>query len=476
MSSDSLHRSASRLVVVSLLALAGTASASEHLRYGFDAVTVPVSAVADDSGSGNAGTVASNGQPGASLTLVTPGEGGGGQAVSFPAVCPNSNTSCPRVLMTAADDPSLNPGTADFSYGVSVRVTLAELTADHGSNLLQKGLWNTSQWKVQLDDATGGKPSCVLRPVSDPAGGYVKVKSSVGVADGAWHRIACVRAGDTVTILIDGVARGSKAFTGEVSPTGRELSIGGSGTQTSNDQFHGDLDGVFFEMAGAAPAIDGLLFDFEAASNPVTVVADDAGNGHDATVSTNGNPGAGLATVSPGSGGLGQAIAFPASCPNTDSTCPRAVLTAPDAADLNPGTGDFSYGVRLRVTAAELGSDHGGNLLQKGMWNTSQWKLQLEPGSTGQVSCVLRPVSDPAGGVVKVKSIAGLSDGAWHEVSCLRSAGTLTLFVDGVSQGSKPFAGDVTPSGQPLTVGASGAYLSNDQFHGQLDHVWFENL
>lgn len=445
------------------------AHAAEHLRFDFEGVSDPVGLVEDTSASGNDGMAWNNGMPNAALRAIS--SGGSGQAVAFPAACPNTDSTCPRAIITVPDHPGLNPGMADFSYGVRVRVMPGQLTADHGSNLLQKGKWNTSQWKVQLDDAVQGRPSCVLRPTVDPENSTVKVRASVGIADGVWHEVTCVRAGGTLSILVDGVARGSKPFTEAVSPEGEELTVGGSGTFLKNDQFHGELDAVHFDVA-EAPSMVGVVYDFEDVVSPILTVTDGSGGGHHGDVEANANPGAVLTPVAGSLGGT--AIAFPASCPNADSTCPRVRIAAADHPDLNPGSRDFAFGVRLRVTPSQISTDHGSNLLQKGLYTTSQWKLQLDH-TTGRPSCVLRPSDDP-GQAVTVKAAAGIADGQWHELICRRQGSTLTLYVDGVASNSKAFSGEVAPVGEALTIGGVGTYLSNSQFHGALDHAWFELL
>lgn len=214
---------------------------SQKLRYRFEAVSNPVTTVVDDSGKGHTGTVQT-----ANGGAVVPVTGYDGQGVQFPAVC--TGTSCPHANLSAADAADLNPGTALFTFGVRVRLTLADLTADHGSNLVQKGLSTTAQWKLQLDDAVAGKPSCVVRTTGGAQA--IIVKSSVGVADGTWHKVSCQRTSTTLTILIDNIARGSALIdsTYDISPVGQPVGIGAKSTGSNNDQFHGAIDDVYFNI------------------------------------------------------------------------------------------------------------------------------------------------------------------------------------------------------------------------------------
>ncbi len=228
-------------MAVLLLGPGVAGAVSQRLRYRFDTVSNPVTTVVDDSGKGHTGRVsAANGG------AVTPVTGFEGLGVKFPAVC--TGLGCPHAILSTPDATDLNPGTALFTFGLRVRLTLADLTSDHGSNLVQKGLSTTPQWKLQIDDAVSGRPSCVLRTTDGTQ--PIIVKSSVGVADGAWHKVSCQRTASTVTIFVDSVARGSALISASysINPVGQPVSIGAKGTGTNNDQFHGAIDEVFFNL------------------------------------------------------------------------------------------------------------------------------------------------------------------------------------------------------------------------------------
>ncbi|NOK12153.1 laminin G domain-containing protein [Corallococcus exercitus] len=113
---------------------------------------------------------------------------------------------------------------------------------------MQKGLYSTAQWKLQLDDAVTGKPSCVVRTTG--GADSVIAKASVGIADGAWHKVTCQRTSTTLTILVDNVARGSALLpsTYDINPVGQPVAIGAKSTGNNNDQFHGAIDDVYFNL------------------------------------------------------------------------------------------------------------------------------------------------------------------------------------------------------------------------------------
>jgi hypothetical protein len=171
------------------------------------------------------------------------GAGGSGGAVAFPELC-KASAGCPRAMVEVMADPRLNPGEADFSYGASVWLAPDQTTT--GSNIVQKGRFGTSggQWKLQVDSADG-EPSCVVRSGGEP----VVVRSSVTIADEAWHRVVCRRAEGAVSISVDGTVDRGAASPGSVSNEW-PVRIGSPGVDDGDDQFHGRVDDVFLKIEG----------------------------------------------------------------------------------------------------------------------------------------------------------------------------------------------------------------------------------
>jgi hypothetical protein len=195
-------------------------------------------AILDESGHGHTLSVVS-GQGGAVRSVVH----GQGTALAFPAHC--ATAVCPHVALQSPSSADLNPGTRDIAYGADVLIVPGQTSK--GQNIVQKGYSTTSsQWKLQVD-GVAGRPSCVL--VDDKKPRIRIVTSTVSVADGRWHAVSCRRAATTLTVLVDGVARGSTAVPAKLSVTNeRPLSIGGKGAFADNDQFNGALDNVWVEI------------------------------------------------------------------------------------------------------------------------------------------------------------------------------------------------------------------------------------
>jgi hypothetical protein len=165
---------------------------------------------------------------------------GRGMALAFPARC--TRQVCPHVALQAPTTADLNPGTRNIAYGADVLLPPAQTSK--GQNVVQKGYSKTSsQWKLQVD-GMAGRPSCVVVDEHKPR---IRIATStVSVADGRWHALQCRRAGKTLTVYVDGVARGRTAVPAGLSVrNNRPLSIGGKGAFRDNDQFNGALDNVW---------------------------------------------------------------------------------------------------------------------------------------------------------------------------------------------------------------------------------------
>lgn len=170
-----------------------------------------------------------------------PGAPGRGSAVAFPPMCPTPQ-GCPRALLEIPDDPALDPGEEDFTYGASVRLDPQQTTT--GSNIVQKGRYAASDslWKLQVDN-DAGHPSCVVRSGSD----LMRVRSGVSIADGSWHRVTCSKIGDGLAIEVDGVGRHTQGRIGPVTSQW-PVRIGAPGVGDHDDQFHGLIDDVFLRV------------------------------------------------------------------------------------------------------------------------------------------------------------------------------------------------------------------------------------
>ncbi len=244
---------ASLIAVAGLLAAPAPASATTGPGSGPESAPAPgpsTATMALYAFNGRAGSIFAGSGRGHPLRVIS-GHGGAvrtvvhgqGTALAFPARC--TQRVCPHVALQARHSPELNPGTRNIAYGADVLLEPGQTSK--GQNVVQKGYSATSsQWKLQID-GTAGRPSCVL--VDDRRLTIRMATSSVGVADGRWHGVSCHRIRNTLTVYVDGVARGRTAVPARLSVTNnRPLSIGGKGAFADNDQFNGALDNVWVRI------------------------------------------------------------------------------------------------------------------------------------------------------------------------------------------------------------------------------------
>jgi hypothetical protein len=205
--------------------------------YTFDTVN-PDGRFPDVSGGGH--TLKALSANGGSVRLRTHGTG---NAVAFPDLC--SGSTCPRLVLQAADSADLNPGDGPIRFGASVLLGDDETT--DGQNVLQKGYSTSgSQYKLQVDKLPG-RPSCAMTGRNSST--IHLARSSVTVADGRWHAVECRRAGTSLAILVDGIVRGSVSVPAGLSVVNASpLSLGGKGSADNNDQFRGVLDDAWISI------------------------------------------------------------------------------------------------------------------------------------------------------------------------------------------------------------------------------------
>jgi len=160
-----------------------------------------------------------------------------GRAAQFPC------RRCGRAIIEVPSRRALNPGVRDFAFGATVKVGRARARGHR--NVVQKGYFQQvgGQYKLQI---MSGVPGCVVHG----ALGRVIATATTSVANGAWHRLVCLRTATGVVLRVDGAVRARAA-----GPTGRlrnaaPVRVGGKNVTASfSAQYHGRLDDVFLRVS-----------------------------------------------------------------------------------------------------------------------------------------------------------------------------------------------------------------------------------
>lgn len=395
----------------------------------FNEVGSPPSVLHDVSGNGN------DGRPVGAIV-------GDGSGFTFNPTGTSGDSGTGRVAVP--DSATLNPGTADFSYAVTVVTAVPTTGTDY--DLLRKGYASTSggEFKVEiLRTSTGGAKAFCL--VKDTSGHTGRVSSKgVSLADGQPHTITCTKTSTHVTVTVDNLSpRAGSSVTGGLGDVsnGAPLTIAAK-ADSGGDWFHGRMTDAALtaESAPAPPPPppsggSGAHWSFDETGTPPAELVDDSGNGN------NGHPQGGIV-------GDGAAYTFDGS---------TGLVTVPDSASLDPGTADFSTTVKVTTGLPATGRYE---VLRKGVGSTRGGEYGLEVVNANGAARAVCLVKDGAGHSASIRSGGGtLADGQEHTITCAKTSTSLTVTVDGGSARTKTASGGLgsVDNAAPLVFGAIGA-------------------
>jgi hypothetical protein len=147
-------------------------------------------------------------------------------------------------------------------------------------------------------------------------------------------------------------------------------------------------------------------------------------------------------------------------------------VVVPHSSTLNPGQRRFSYGARVRSSHVPAsGRDY--DLLRKGIGGTTGGEYKLEivySQGEGRAFCLVED-SDDVG--ASVKGTTNVTDGKVHSLTCTKTAGGLTLHVDGLPPRTETVRSGLgrISNTSPLVIGAKSPTLrgaAGDWYNGAL--------
>lgn len=153
-----------------------------------------------------------------------------------------------RVIVPSS--PSLNPGSADFSWGVTMSMTSPPSPLGETHDVLRKGLATTHGgfYKVEVKNVKG---KAVARCASksyrrDGTRVTAAVQGITSVADGRQHVITCARTSTGVTLYVDALTPRTKTYVGGLGSVSNSsaLALGAkpeTTAQTGFDWFDGRI-------------------------------------------------------------------------------------------------------------------------------------------------------------------------------------------------------------------------------------------
>jgi hypothetical protein len=194
-----------------------------------------------------------------------------------------------------------------------------------------------------------------------------------------------------------------------------------------------------------------------------TVMLDSSGNGIDGAI------GSAVITGATFDGATGYRWVF--ASPTLPPANLERIIQASDGR-LNPGADDYAVTLRYRTTQPF------GNIVQKGQGGATGGYFKIEnPG--GVLTCVFRGVDDSGSFLRKeVNSGTPLNDGQWHTARCERTAGQLTLTVDGALVATSNGRTGTISNSRPISiagkVNCDQITVTCDYFTGDIDYIKIE--
>ena len=292
--------------------------------------------------------------------------------------------------------------------------------------------------------------------------------SGVTMTAGTWYHIAVVRSGTTITIYVDGVAKGSGASTTNLSPT-TALEIG-QGVVTSAYPYYGYLDdlritkGVARYTSNFTPPTasfstvtpgekyfyqNSLLLSADG-SNGSTAIVDSSANAH--TITANGN--AQISTTQSKFGG--SSLYF-------DGT--GDYLASPVSDTLSLGTSDFT----IECWAWRLANAPANSVLLQMSNSADIYSALFGFAASGNFLVYLSSAGaswDIASGQV----LGSIDNETWVHYALTRQGSTFRTFKNGVQQSTWTSSASIYQAGNQVRIGAGQSYAACN-YGGYIDDL-----
>lgn len=164
-------------------------------------------------------------------TTMTDSSGNGNDGTTFNVTMTGENgyTFDPvaRSKVVVPDSPTLDPGEADFSYGVDLQSDKIPASGTD-YDVIRKGIGSTvgGSYKLEVIYAKGqGRAFCLVK---DALGTSASIKGITNVTDGQEHTVTCIKTATTLTLQVDALVPRTKTVSAGIGSlsNGSALVIG----------------------------------------------------------------------------------------------------------------------------------------------------------------------------------------------------------------------------------------------------------
>ena len=140
-----------------------------------------------------------------------------------------------------------------------------------------------------------------------------------------------------------------------------------------------------------------------------------------------------------------------------------------DAADLNPGSKDVAVTVHIKTGLLPPSSVEDWDLFKKGSYETGdEIKVEYYPG--GQASCGFAGRRSGSKTYIEIKNVGPkLNNNAWHEITCIKTASSVSLLVDGKQVSKQTYTVGSISTSAGVVIGLHSA--GSEYFNGLIDEV-----
>lgn len=208
-----------------LLSLAPAASAATTYRAHWTLDETSGTRALDSSGHNNTGT---------DFNVVMTGTGYRFNGTNSRVIVPTSAT--------------LNPGTATFSWGVTLSMTQPPSPIGETYDVLRKGLVTNAggDYKLEVKNVNGSAVArCVAKTIKSGSKVLASIQGGSNLANGAQHTITCTKTSTGISIKVDAQTPRTKSYSGGLGSVSNadSLSLGAKAESSSTgfDWFEGVL-------------------------------------------------------------------------------------------------------------------------------------------------------------------------------------------------------------------------------------------
>ena len=282
--------------------------------------------------------------------------------------------------------------------------------------------------------------------------GWTSVNTTTDFEIGRWSHVAIVKAGDTISVSVDGVREATQVLASPSIAADGHLTIGGAATAFSIDEFQ-VFDYALSDSAVAYFATAPLDRDLPPASAPVITLPFESGDPqtlHDRV----GQP------VADGDfnrvdGPFGRAIQLPAT---------GSPIHLPGLSDLGAGDGDYAIAFWYRPDTDP--KPHFQRIMSKSGTNTDRAPAVFIAPNTNRLHIPIQLQS----GWTSVNTVTDFQVGQWSHVAIVKAGSELSVSVDGVREATQGLSSPTIAADGPFSIGGAGTAFSIDEFQ-VFDHT-----